>query len=50
MKSEQFLRITRLLGEKPVARLHEKHVVVVGLGAVGGEWHWNPWSEVVSVM
>ena len=36
MRSEQFLRITRLLGEEPVARLHEKHVVVVGLGAVGG--------------
>ncbi len=36
MKSEQFLRITRLLGEEPVTRLHEKHVVVVGLGAVGG--------------
>ncbi|MGH0052885.1 MAG: tRNA threonylcarbamoyladenosine dehydratase [Sphaerochaetaceae bacterium] len=36
MRSEQFLRITRLLGEEPVERLHEKKVVVVGLGAVGG--------------
>ena len=36
MKSEQFLRITRLLGENAVHSLHEKHVVLVGLGAVGG--------------
>ncbi len=36
MRSEQFLRITRLLGEEAVEQLHEKHVVVVGLGAVGG--------------
>lgn len=36
MKSEQFLRITRLLGEEAVQSLHEKRVVLVGLGAVGG--------------
>ncbi|WP_293909108.1 tRNA threonylcarbamoyladenosine dehydratase, partial [Sphaerochaeta sp. UBA5836] len=36
MKSEQFLRITRLLGEDAVQSLHEKRVVLVGLGAVGG--------------
>lgn len=36
MKKEQFLRITRLLGEDVVDQLHAKKVVVVGLGAVGG--------------
>ncbi len=36
MRSEQFLRITRLLGEEAVESLHAKHVVMVGLGAVGG--------------
>lgn len=36
MKSEQFLRISRLLGDEKVQSLHQKHVVVVGLGAVGG--------------
>ncbi len=36
MRPEQFLRITRLLGEDPIEELHKKHVVVVGLGAVGG--------------
>lgn len=36
MRSEQFLRITRLLGEEAVESLHTKHVVLVGLGAVGG--------------
>ncbi|NMA23201.1 MAG: tRNA threonylcarbamoyladenosine dehydratase [Spirochaetales bacterium] len=36
MKSEQFLRISRLLGDEPVAALHTKRVVIVGLGAVGG--------------
>ncbi|WP_332446194.1 tRNA threonylcarbamoyladenosine dehydratase [Sphaerochaeta sp.] len=36
MRSEQFLRITRLLGEDAVQSLHTKKVVLVGLGAVGG--------------
>ena len=36
MQREQFLRISRLLGEEQVARLHAKRVVLVGLGAVGG--------------
>ena len=36
MRSEQFLRITRLLGEELVEELHTKTVMVVGLGAVGG--------------
>ncbi|NCC66403.1 MAG: tRNA threonylcarbamoyladenosine dehydratase, partial [Spirochaetia bacterium] len=36
MKPEQFLRITRLLGEESVQLLHQKRVVLVGLGAVGG--------------
>ncbi|MDD3058222.1 MAG: ThiF family adenylyltransferase, partial [Sphaerochaeta sp.] len=36
MRSEQFLRISRLLGDEQVLSLHQKHVVVVGLGAVGG--------------
>ncbi|MGB4405625.1 MAG: tRNA threonylcarbamoyladenosine dehydratase [Sphaerochaeta sp.] len=36
MQKEQFLRITRLLGEETVENLHTKKVAVVGLGAVGG--------------
>lgn len=36
MQKERFLRISRLLGEEPVTELHKKHVVIVGLGAVGG--------------
>ncbi|HKL58697.1 MAG TPA: tRNA threonylcarbamoyladenosine dehydratase [Sphaerochaeta sp.] len=36
MQKEQFLRITRLLGEEAVEVLHTKKVAVVGLGAVGG--------------
>ena len=36
MQSEQFLRISRLLGDEAVTTLHEKRVVIVGLGAVGG--------------
>ncbi len=36
MQKEQFLRITRLLGEEAVEALHTKKVAVVGLGAVGG--------------
>jgi len=36
MGYEQFLRISRLLGDEAVATLHEKRVVLVGLGAVGG--------------
>ena len=36
MKSEQFLRISRLLGDEAVQQLHDKKVVLVGLGAVGG--------------
>ncbi len=35
MQKEQFLRITRLLGEDAIENLHTKKVVVVGLGAVG---------------
>jgi len=33
---EQFSRVRRLIGEAGVKRLAEAHVVVVGLGAVGG--------------
>jgi tRNA A37 threonylcarbamoyladenosine dehydratase len=36
MKKEQFLRISRLLGDEVVDTLHTKRVAVVGLGAVGG--------------
>jgi len=36
VQKEQFLRITRLLGEETIETLHVKKVVVVGLGAVGG--------------
>ena len=36
MQKEQFLRITRLLGEDAIEVLHTKKVAVVGLGAVGG--------------
>ena len=36
MQKEQFLRITRLLGEETIEALHTKKVAVVGLGAVGG--------------
>ena len=36
MQREQFLRISRLLGEEAVSTLHSKRVVLVGLGAVGG--------------
>ncbi|MBI9095513.1 MAG: tRNA threonylcarbamoyladenosine dehydratase [Sphaerochaeta sp.] len=36
MQKEQFLRITRLLGEQAIENLHTKKVVLVGLGAVGG--------------
>ncbi|HPX28495.1 MAG TPA: tRNA threonylcarbamoyladenosine dehydratase [Sphaerochaeta sp.] len=36
MKNEQFLRISRLLGESAISSLHTKTVTVVGLGAVGG--------------
>ena len=36
MQKEQFLRISRLLGEETIESLHTKKVVVVGLGAVGG--------------
>lgn len=36
MRSEQFLRISRLLGEEAVEALHTKRVLLVGLGAVGG--------------
>ena len=36
MISEQFLRISRLLGNEAVEQLHTKKVVIVGLGAVGG--------------
>ena len=36
MQKEQFLRITRLLGEEAIEALHTKKVVVVGWGAVGG--------------
>lgn len=36
MQKEQFLRITRLLGDGAIEALHTKKVAVVGLGAVGG--------------
>ncbi len=36
MQSEQFLRIRRLIGDEAVTTLHQKRVVIVGLGAVGG--------------
>ncbi|HZJ87836.1 MAG TPA: tRNA threonylcarbamoyladenosine dehydratase [Sphaerochaeta sp.] len=36
MQYEQFLRISRLLGDEAVTSLHEKRVMIVGLGAVGG--------------
>ncbi len=36
MQKEQFLRITRLLGDEAIEVLHTKKVAVVGLGAVGG--------------
>ena len=36
MQKEQFLRITRLLGDETIEALHTKKVAVVGLGAVGG--------------
>ncbi len=36
MQKEQFLRITRLLGEETIENLHTKKIAVVGLGAVGG--------------
>ncbi|WP_320127407.1 tRNA threonylcarbamoyladenosine dehydratase [uncultured Sphaerochaeta sp.] len=36
MNADQFLRITRLLGEEVVENLHTKTVTIVGLGAVGG--------------
>ncbi len=35
MRSEQFLRISRLLGDETIQSLHTKHVTIVGLGAVG---------------
>lgn len=36
MRSERFLRISRLLGDDIVENLHGKFVVIVGMGAVGG--------------
>lgn len=36
MHADRFLRISRLLGEETVNLLHDKFVVIVGLGAVGG--------------
>ncbi len=36
MRSEQFLRISRLLGDEVISSLHTTTVTVVGLGAVGG--------------
>jgi tRNA A37 threonylcarbamoyladenosine dehydratase len=36
MNANQFLRISRLLGEDVVENLHQRTVTVVGLGAVGG--------------
>ncbi len=35
MSSEQFLRISRLIGESNVNELHNKKVAIVGMGAVG---------------
>ncbi len=36
MSSEQFLRISRLIGESTVNQLHDKKVAIIGMGAVGG--------------
>jgi tRNA A37 threonylcarbamoyladenosine dehydratase len=36
MDTRRFLRISRLLGAEPLARLNQSFVVVVGMGAVGG--------------
>lgn len=36
MTEEQFLRLERLIGKDQVNLLHQKHVTVVGAGAVGG--------------
>ncbi|MCH3916828.1 MAG: tRNA threonylcarbamoyladenosine dehydratase [Spirochaetia bacterium] len=36
MQSEQFLRISRLIGDEYVAQLQTRKILVVGLGAVGG--------------
>ncbi len=36
MDTRRFLRISRLIGEEPLARLNNSFVVVVGMGAVGG--------------
>lgn len=36
MASDQYLRLARLLGEEAVETLHTKHIVLVGMGAVGG--------------
>jgi len=36
MISDQFLRISRLIGEEAVGALTKKNVLIVGLGAVGG--------------
>jgi len=36
MNEEQFLRIERLIGKENVEKLHNAHVTLVGVGAVGG--------------
>ena len=35
MKEEQFLRISRLIGQDNINELHKKHVTILGIGAVG---------------
>lgn len=36
MSSEQFLRISRLIGDQKIEQLNKKRVAIIGLGAVGG--------------
>ncbi len=35
MNSDQFLRISRFIGENTLEELHKKYVIIVGMGAVG---------------
>lgn len=37
MKSEQFFRISRLIGNENLEELHKKNILIVGMGAVGGQ-------------
>ena len=36
MDEERFSRLERLLGSDALERLHSAHVMIVGIGAVGG--------------